>query len=105
MSYSVYVIELDPAVRQHKRFMEKNPEQDTSKPCLYVGHTVLTPQQRLANHRRGHKGSSYVKRYGRGLVPALYIEFNPVASRQVAELTEAQLAVKLRIEGYAVWQA
>jgi hypothetical protein len=55
-THRVYVIELDPAVLEEKRFRERNPQHRPGVPCVYVGMTGLTVEQRFENHRRGHKG-------------------------------------------------
>jgi len=41
-------------------------------PCLYVGMTGLTPEERFANHKAGTKAAAVVKRYGLRLLPELY---------------------------------
>ncbi|HJS36558.1 MAG TPA: hypothetical protein VJ789_00345 [Burkholderiales bacterium] len=102
--YSVYVIELDARVWNHARFREANPEHDITKPCVYVGMTGLPVERRFANHRRGHKGNTFVAKYGVRLLPALYARLNPMRY-ELARLTEVTLAQRLRARGYAVWQA
>ena len=63
----VYVIELDPAVLRDRRFRAENPRYAPGKLCFYVGSTALTPEERFANHRRGHKGNRYAGQFGRRL--------------------------------------
>lgn len=102
--HSVYVIELDDRVLNHRKFREANPGYDITKPCLYVGCTGLPVEQRFANHKRGYKGNSYVRDYGLRLRPDLYACFNPMPY-QAALTMEVELAQELREKGYAVWQA
>lgn len=78
MAYSVDVVELDPAVRQHKRFMKKNSEQGTRKPCLYVGLTGLTTNSVLPTTAGVTREILFLKRYAVGLMPVLYDNRNPM---------------------------
>jgi predicted GIY-YIG superfamily endonuclease len=102
--HSVYVIELDDKVLNHRRFRQANPGYDPTKSCLYVGCTGLKVEQRFANHKRGYKGNSYVRDYGLRLRPELYACFNPMPY-QAALTMERELAEELRDKGHAVWQA
>ena len=49
----------------------------SSLPPVYVGMTGLTPEARLANHKKGHKASRIVRKHGVRLLPALYTHLNP----------------------------
>ena len=71
---------------------------------LYVGMTGLTPEERFRNHKAGHKASKWVRKYGVGLLPALYRHLNPL-SYEHATLAEVALAEALRGTGVRVWQA
>ncbi len=101
--HNVYVIELDQAVLKEAKFRRANPDYDPSKPCVYVGMTGLTVQQRFANHRKGIKSNRFAHRYGIRLLPELYECFNPMPYDGAREM-EVELAVGLREEGYGVWQ-
>ena len=68
---------------------------------LYVGLTGLTPEERYLNHKAGHKASRSVRRYGIGLLPALYRHLNPLSYEQ-AELAEVALANALADTGIRV---
>ena len=98
----VYVVELDPEVLRERRFRRDNPGWVPGKACLYVGSTALAPQERLRNHLLGHKSNRYVYRYGLRLRPEFYRHYPPMG-RLEAELTERELALELRAEGFAVW--
>ena len=62
--HNVYVVLLDPAVGKIRTVRSANPDRDRKKPCVYVGMTGLTPEERFANHKAGIKAASVVKRYG-----------------------------------------
>jgi len=102
-TYSVYVIRLDGAVADVRRFKEANPDRRLDKPCIYVGMTARTPEERFDQHRRGYKACSLVKRFGLSLIPRLYLRWNPM-TREQAERKEVELAQRLRKRGYGVWQ-
>jgi len=100
----VYVVELDPAVLNLARFRKANPERDMLKPCVYVGMTGLTPEARFAKHKAGIRANAYVQRFGLRLLPKLYAYANPMPYGAARDM-EVELAIGLREEGYAVWQA
>ena len=102
--HSVYVVELDDKVLNHKAFREANRGYDPTKPCLYVGCTGLRVEDRYANHKRGYKANRYVQEYGLRLRPDFYAFFNPMPY-PAARTMEVELAEELRAKGYAVWQA
>ena len=52
--HSVYVVELDPAVARLARVRDLNPDRDPSKPCVYVGMTGLSLEERFRNHKTGN---------------------------------------------------
>lgn len=78
-----------------------NPDRDPQKPCLYVGMTGLTPEERFANHKQGIKASSFVKRHGQRLLPEFYTHLNPMPYEAAAQM-EKDLTEDLRREGYTV---
>ena len=101
--YSVYVIELDEEVLSCPRFLKANPDRRDDKPCVYVGSTYLTPEERFQQHRAGHKANRYAFRYGKRLRPRLYRKHQHFERRKEAEIAEARLAERLRKRGYSVW--
>jgi len=101
--HSVYVIELDASVRDDRRFAAANPDCCSDMPCVYVGLTGLTPEERFRRHKAGIQPSRVVKRYGLRLLPAMYEYLNPMPYEAAAQM-EAELAEELRDEGYGVWQ-
>lgn len=103
-NHSVYVVELDPVVLESKKFREANSSYVSGMPCVYVGMTGLSVEQRFTNHMQGIKSCAYVRRYGLGLVPSYYEALNPMTYKDAVN-TERALAEKLRARGFAVWQA
>lgn len=101
--HNVYIVELDPSVRDDRRFAEVNPDCSTELPCLYVGLTGLAPEERFARHKAGVQQSRIVKRYGLRLLPAMYEHLNPMPYEAAAQM-EAELAEELRAAGHGVWQ-
>jgi hypothetical protein len=103
--HNVYVVELAAEVwHKEARFRKANPGYAGAKPCVYVGMTGLSPEKRLAKHLAGEKANRYVFRYGLRLLPALYAYANPMPYDAARDM-EVELAIGLREEGYAVWQA
>ena len=102
--FSLYVIELDPAVREVKRFREANPDARLDKPCLYVGMTALTPEARFERHKLGiQAGRRIAMRFGVRLRRRYYERLNPLTNDE-AKAEESALAARLRKRGFAVWQ-
>ncbi|SPE62487.1 conserved hypothetical protein [Verrucomicrobia bacterium] len=99
--HNVYVVLLDPAAGRSRAVRIANPKCDPKKPCVYVGMTGLTPEERFANHKAGVKSASVVKRYGVRLLPELYEHLNPMPFEAAAQM-EQDLAEDLRRAGYAV---
>ena len=103
--YTVYVIELHAKVLTHRRFAAANPgyRYEPSRPPVYVGHTVHSPEKRFEQHRSGTKASRFTKDNVRSL--RMDLAGNLVfATRKEAEAMEAEHAICLRAQGYAVWQ-
>jgi hypothetical protein len=53
--HNVYVVLLDPAVGRVRKVRAANQKRDPKKPCVYVGMTGLTPEERFANHKAAPK--------------------------------------------------
>src|SRR3954471_11623618 len=87
--HSVYVVYL------------RDPKGD-GKAGYYVGMTGLSPEERFANHKKGHKSAAVVTRCGERLVPRLYEHLNPMPYAKALEM-EAALADSLRKRGYLVY--
>ncbi len=104
LTHHVYVVELDMRVWNEARFRAANPLHDPLKACLYVGMTGLDPQTRFARHKAGIRANRFVRDYGVRLRPDLYEVFNPMPYGGACDM-EVELAIALREEGYAVWQA
>jgi hypothetical protein len=99
--HNVYVVLLDQAIKKLRKVQLANPDCDPTKPCVYVGMSGLTPEERFLNHKRGIKCSSLVKRYGIRLLPQLYAHLNPLPYEAAAQM-EKDLTEDLRRAGYTV---
>jgi hypothetical protein len=95
------VVLLDPAAGGLCAVGAANPKRDRKKPCVYVGMTGLTTEERFANHKVGTKAAWVVKRYGLRLLPELYEHLNPMPFEAAAQM-EKDLAEDLRRAGYTV---
>ena len=103
MKYYVYVIRLDNAVLASRKFRGRNPDVKMNLPCFYVGQSCHPPETRFWQHKQGYKGNHFVRDFGLGLCPQFYERFNPIATREEAELIEAELTRSLRMKGHGVW--
>ena len=109
MPYYVYVIELDREFSNTSRAKIANPDAKTDKPCIYVGSTLKTPEERFRQHIEGARNnrgpifSRIVRNYGVRLRPRLYERYNPLKTREEAEAKEQELTIKYRKRGYTVW--
>ena len=83
--YFVYVIELDPAVADLRKFRAKNPKYISGNGCVYVGQSSRKPALRFEQHKEGYKSNKYAKYYGIKLRPDLYEKYNPIPTRKAAE--------------------
>jgi hypothetical protein len=99
--HHVYVVLLDPAAGKIRKVRAENPNRNPKKPCVYVGMTGLTPEERFANHKAGIKAASVVKRYGIRLQPELHEHLNPMPFEAAVQM-EMDLAEDLRRAGYTV---
>jgi len=99
--HNVYVVELSPAVAKLRQVRLENPRRDPKKPCVYVGLTGLTPEERFANHKQSLKAAGVVTRFGLRLLPELFAHLNPMPFEAAAQM-ERDLAEDLRQQGYTV---
>lgn len=101
--HNVYAVLLSKRVIKDRPHLinRLNPNRRSSKPAVYVGSTGLPPALRFHNHKHGHKGNSFVKKYGLKLLPHLYEHYNPTTFHKAEEI-ERFLAGKLRDSGYTV---
>lgn len=101
-SHNIYVIELSKAVLELKKFRLKNPDYVESMPCVYVGLTGKSPQERFNQHKAGYKSSSIVKRFGLYLRPRQYQNHNPMTFYETSVM-EFEKARRLRKKCWGVW--
>ena len=102
--HHVYVVLLSDRVWNEAAFRRANPDHDITRPCVYVGMTGLDPDLRFDRHKAGIQANRFVQQYGMQLLPQLYEVFNPMPYDAAREM-EVELAIGLREQGYAVWQA
>ena len=69
---------------------------------VYVGMTGLKPEERFANHKKGHKKSAKVFKYGVHPLPKLYEHCNPMSYEDACRM-ENTLAHRLKIRGFNVY--
>lgn len=99
---AIYVIKLSSEVRERKDVKKQNPNASSTKDCVYVGMTGLSPEERFKNHQAGHKGSKYTKgNYSKRLLPELTTGLHNLKREDAAKI-ESLLAEELRRQGYAV---
>lgn len=99
--HNVYVVLLAAAAGKLRKVRAENPKRIPKKPCVYVGMTGLTPEERFRNHKAGIKAAGVVKRHGLGLLPELFAHLNPMPFESAAQM-EKDLAEDLRRAGYTV---
>lgn len=101
LHHHVYVVELESVVAKFHEVRAENPAANPAMPCIYVGMTGLSPEERFANHKAGVKASSFVQRFGIRLLPELFEHLNPMPY-DAAVIMERELAEDLRGQGYTV---
>jgi hypothetical protein len=99
--HNVYVVLLSPEAGKLRQVRAENPKRDPKKPCVYVGMTGLTPEERFQNHKDGIKAARVVQLFGVRLMPEIYAVFNPMPFEAAVEM-ERELAEDLRAQGYTV---
>ena len=78
--HHVYVVELSIDVLRQPRFLRANPHYAMRKPCVYVGMTGLSPDERFDKHKAGIRANRFVRDYGLRLLPELYEAYNHALS-------------------------
>jgi len=103
--YSVYVVKLRKGILRNRSFKRANPKYVKGKPCVYVGSTSKSPEDRFRAHLNDPKQwSRKVKKYGKVLFEWAYRDLPTYATRDEAERAEAEYAEELRSRGWGVWQ-
>ena len=115
-NHRVYAFYLSNDVLNKRKFKEVNPNYIVGKPCVYVGMTGKSIEERYSEHTNPEnenysKGSKWMKQFGvRNLFDALAIELfdHPNISRENLTFGEALQNEKLygewlRFKGYGVW--
>ncbi len=102
--YYVYVVLLNPLVREHAKFLRANTAYCEGLPCVYVGMTGLDPDTRFDKHKAGIKANRYVRDYGERLMPELVDDLRQPMTYDDAAYLEVDVAIRLRAQGLGVWQ-
>ena len=102
-TFSVYVVLLAEEALKHAKLRDANPDRVPGMPCVYVGSTSKTKEERYADHKRGHKDSWWVRKYGIMLLPEEFLPTKVYATRDEAEAEEQRLLRELRSRGWAAW--
>jgi hypothetical protein len=101
--FYVYVVELRKSVIKFPKMQRNNPDYVRGYPCYYVGSTRYYPEERFDIHREdGFTSVPEVRDYGIELAWDLFEDWNPFETREDAEEAEAELAEKLRSQGYGI---
>ena len=90
--YTIYVIDLEKSV----------DECTSSESWVYVGETVLEPEERLQQHLEGHNAGRHVREHGIGLNRRLMRGVPQVRFRQDSEFLEKEHAARLKELGFDV---
>ena len=101
-THNICVIELDKQVLEKRKFREANPDYVEDSPCVYVGMTSKTPEERFEQHKSGYRSSRIVKQFGIRLKPRQYQSLNPMSRDEATEM-EFEKARRLRKKGWGVW--
>ena len=103
--YRVYVIDLRKDVLKEAKFRKRNPHYIPGKPCVYVGSTGKTVEERFKEHRDGvpQRHNKLAHRYGRRLRLNDMKQYRPRKSRAAIEAKECEVAESLQAKGWAVW--
>jgi len=100
--WTLYVIDLKKTVLRQHRFLAANPEYIPGKPCVYVGVTYLTANERFDQHMNGIHPARIVRDCGKH-VRSRDCRTLRAMSRARAEKKEAAYAARLRERGWGVW--
>jgi hypothetical protein len=96
------VVLLKESVLNSRKFMQANPHYVLGKPCVYVGVTYLSAQERFEQHMKGVHSARIVRKFGDQLIQAECRLTKPI-SRAHALKREARRTAELRELGWAVW--
>jgi len=103
--YFVYVVRLSEEVLQHKKFKDSNPNYLAGQPCVYVGMTGKDPDTRFDQHKASVNSNRWVREYGERLMMELVDDLRQPMTYEDAKYQEVDVAIRLREQGFGVWQA
>ena len=100
--YTIYVIRLKNRVINDPRFRQRNAQYILKNPCVYVGMTYLSAEERYEQHKNGIHSARIVRNYHRDLMNSECRRTRPITQRRALK-REAALAQNLRERGWGVW--
>ncbi len=83
--WTLYVIDLQKAVLRKRAFVEANPDYVQGRPCVYVGLTFKTAEERFEEHKAGIHAARIVKRYGKRVRPKDCRCLRPMTRKRAAK--------------------
>ena len=114
--HRVYAFYMNKSVLSKKKFQEANPSYEKGKPCIYVGMTGKSIEERYDEHTNPEnenygKGSKWMKNHAvHGFAEALAIDLLSHPNISIEALTfgealqnEKLYAEWLKSQGYGVW--
>jgi hypothetical protein len=105
--YSVYVLCLHRDAGTTKKMRRQNAPNvaaSNAQQYLYVGCTGLDVLDRMQNHLDGYKSCNLVRKYFTGNIFTDYDEYGKKYSYADAIRLERDVAQRLRVRGFAVYQ-
>lgn len=63
--WTVYAIDLKKSVLKNRKFLRANPQYRVGKPCVYVGVTFRSAEERFKQHMNGIHAASIVLKCGK----------------------------------------
>jgi hypothetical protein len=101
--WKVYVILLADDAKREPKVRRENPKADPRKPCVYVGVTITSRENRFERLKgSGRSSNKFVRSYGLRLTPEYYLHEKAVRSEDEAEKLEDRVAEQLRAKGFWV---
>ena len=90
---------MEKEVLEKRRFRKANPDYIQGSPCVYVGMTSKSPEERFKQHKEGYHASRIVEQFGICLKPRQYESHNPMRRDEASEM-EFEKARRLRNKGW-----
>ena len=101
--YHIYAIRLGDEVLDKGKFVKRNPDYRSGKPCYYIGSSTHEPAERFRKHKAGQRASTWVRKYGLYVAAKKCFAIETADTREPAKVEHAY-AEKLRNKGFGIWQ-